>query len=309
MKSKNRRDFIVFRNFYEIEEFIKSREIKKRIALCGAHDESALSAVVDAVRKGVITGILIGDEARIVELLAQMDEPGDKFEIIDLPRDKASAKMAVQMVHEGRADIPMKGCVPSATYLMPIVDPVNGLVEKGMWLSAANIVYFPARDALIIITDPAMNIAPTLDVKVKIIKNAVKLARLLGFEKVRVAALSALEQVNPEVYGSTDAKLLADMEWGEDVIVAGPLALDNALDSESATKKGITGGVVGNADILLAPEICSGNILFKGTHFFGNLPSAGVVCGSKSPIVFTSRSDSAPQKYNSILTAILQSMG
>jgi phosphate butyryltransferase len=151
-----------------------------------------------------------------------------------------------------------------------------------------------------------MNITPSLDDKVKIINNAVKLARLFGFERVRVAALSALEIVNPAVYGSVDAKLLSEMDWGNDVVVAGPLALDNALDSESATRKGIYGEVVGNADILLAPEICSGNILFKGSHFFGNLPSAGVVCGSKSPIVFTSRSDTHEQKYFSILTAILQ---
>jgi len=299
----------MFRNFSEIEEFIKSSGITKRIALCGAHDESALSAVVDAVRKGVVTGILIGDEPKIRALLQQMDESAEKYEIIDQAREKSSAKLAVRLVNEGRADIPMKGGVQSATYLMPILDPISGLVEEGGMLNAVNIVYYPDRDALIFITDPALNIAPTLDEKVIIIKNTVRLAKTLGFETVRVAALSALEKVNPDIYGSVDAKLLSEMYWGEDVFVDGPLALDNALDIESARSKGISGEVAGKADVLLAPEICSGNILFKGSHFFGHLPSSGVVCGSKSPIVFTSRSDNAEQKYFSILTATLQATG
>lgn len=297
----------MYRNFDEIEHFIKENRVVKRVALCGAHDKSALTAVVDAVRKGVATGILVGDGPGIHEALSQIDEPADKYEIIDQPREKASAKLVVQLVNEGSADIPMKGGVPSAVFLMPILDSLSGLKADDELLSAVNIVYYPPRDSLIFITDPAMNIAPSFDDKVKIIRNAAKLARVFGFEKVKVAALSALEVVNPAVYGSVDAKLLSEMDWGEDIVVAGPLALDNALDPESATRKSIKGKVVGDADILLAPEICSGNILFKGSHFFGNLPSAGLVCGSKSPIVFTSRSDSPQQKYFSILTAILQS--
>jgi len=296
----------MFKDFYEIEQYILERKIVKRIVLCGAHDDAALSAVVDAYRKGVVNGILIGDEPKIRELLSQMDERADNYEIIGQPRAKASAKLAVQLVHEGRADIPMKGDMSSANYLMPIVDPLDGLMDQGGILNSVTVFYYPDRDRLMFLTDPALNIAPSLDEKVSLIKNTVKLAKAFGFEKVRVAILSALEKVNPDIYGSVDAGRIADMDWGNDVIVAGPFALDNALDLEVAEQKGISSEVAGNADVLLAPEICAGNMLHKSIHYFAHLPSASAMGGSKSPIVFTSRSDSAESKYYSILTAILQ---
>ena len=298
----------MFRNFREIEDCVLEQKIVKRIALCGAHDDAALSAVVDATRRGVITGILIGDGTRIREMLARMDEPADRYEIIDQPREKAAARMAVQLVHDGRADIPMKGSMPSATYLMPIVDPVNGLMEEGGVLSSITVFYYPDRERLMFLTDPALNIAPTLDEKVKLIKNTVKLARALGFEQVNIAALSALEKVSHDIPGSIEAGQLAEMDWGEGVAVAGPFALDNALDVETARHKGIISGVAGNADVLLAPEICAGNILHKSLHYFAHLPSASAMGGSRAPVVFTSRSDSPESKYYSILIAILQTV-
>ena len=298
----------MFRSFNEIEKYILEKKIVKRIALCGAHDDAALSAVVDAKRKGVITGTLIGEVVKIRELLAQMNEPADGYEIIDQQREKAAAKMAVQLVHEGRADIPMKGSMPSATYLMPIVDPVNGLMEEGGILNSITVFYYPDRGRLMFLTDPALNIAPKLDEKVKLIRNTVKLARALGFDTVNVAALSALEKVSHDIPGSIEAGQLAEMDWGEDVVVAGPFALDNALDIETARHKGITNEAAGNVDVLLAPEICAGNILHKSLHYFAHLPSASAMGGSRAPVVFTSRSDSPESKYYSILIAILQAM-
>ena len=298
----------MFRNFNEIEKYILEKKIVKRIALCGAHDDAALSAVVGAKRKGVVSGTLIGNEAKIREMLVQMEEPAENYEIIDQQREKAAAKMAVQLVREGRADIPMKGSMPSATYLMPIVDPVNGLMEEGGILNSITVFYYPDRDRLMFLTDPALNIAPKLDEKVKLIKNTVKLARALGFEKVNVAALSALEKVSHEIPSSIEAGQLAEMDWGEDVVVAGPFALDNALDIETARHKGITNESAGNADVLLAPEICAGNVLHKSLHYFAHLPSASAMGGSRAPVVFTSRSDSPESKYYSILIAILQAL-
>ena len=297
----------MFRNFNEIEKHILNKNIVKRIALCGAHDDDSLSAVVDASRKGVITSILIGDESKIREILRKMDEPDDRYEIINQPREKASAKMAVDFVNQGRVDIPMKGLMQSSSYMMPILDPVTGLVEEGGLLSSITIFYYPARNQFMLLTDPALNISPSFEEKIKLVNNAVKLARSLGFDKIKVAALSALEKINPDIIGSVDAGKLAEMEWDENIFVAGPFALDNAMDSETAKSKGITHEVAGNADVLLAPEICSGNVLHKAIHYFANLPSVAAVGGSKSPVIFNSRSDSTETKYYSILTAILQS--
>ena len=298
----------MFHNFIEIEEYIKSRKIVKRIALCGAHDGTALSAVVDAKRKGIVMGILIGDDPKIRELLVQMGERVDDYEIIEQTREKLSAKLSIQLVHEGRADIPMKGNIPSATYLMPFINPEDGLIDKGSILNSITIFYYPDQDRLMFLTDPALNVAPTLDDKIKLIKNTVKLAKSFGYNRVKVAVLSALEKVNPSIYGSSDARQLAEMDWEDDVMVAGPFALDNALDAETSDNKGITGDVAGSADILLAPEICAGNILHKSIHYFAHLPSASAMGGSKAPVIFTSRSDSSESKYNSILVAILQTV-
>ena len=298
----------MFRNFDEIEKYIKKRKDVKRIALCGAHDEAALSAVVDARREGIIHSTLIGDEAKIRELLKQKGESEEIYEIIDQPREKAAARTSVQLVLEGKADIPMKGGMPSAVYLMPIMDPMNGLMEKGSILSSITVFYYPDYDRLMFLTDPALNITPNLDEKKILIKNAVKLAKIFGFVKVNVAALSALEKVSCDIPGSIEAEQLAEMDWGEDIVVAGPFALDNALDVETANHKGITSEAAGNADVLLVPDICAGNILHKSLHYFAHLPSASAMGGSKSPVVFTSRSDSPESKYYSILIAILQSL-
>lgn len=297
----------MFRNFNEVEQYIIDLNSPKRLVLCGAHDDAALEAVVGAVRKNVITGILIGDESKIVEILADMNEPVEKYEIIHEPKDKKSAKMAVQFIREGRADIQMKGRMQSSTYLMPIMDPISGLVPKGGLLSETTVFYYPDRDRIMFATDCALNVAPTLEQKCILVENATELARSFGFKKVKVAAVSALEKVSADMPSTVDAKQLAQMDWGENILLEGPFALDNALSAEAAESKGITGEVAGKADILLMPDLCAGNVLHKCIHFFGHMPSAGVVCGTSSPVVFTSRTDSADTKYYSILSAILQS--
>jgi Phosphotransacetylase len=298
----------MFKNFDDIEQYILGEKIKKRLVLCGAHDEAVLEAVVNAKRKGVITGILIGDKPKILELLAQMEENDAEYEIIHEPRELRSAKMAVQFIKEGRADIQMKGSMQSSLYLMPIMDPENGLLPQGAILSETTVFYYPDRNCLLFATDCALNIAPTLEEKVKLVKNAANLAKVFGYEKVKVAVVSALESVNDDMPSTVDAEKLTKMEWDEEIILEGPFALDNALDINAAIHKGIISDVAGNADILLMPELCAGNILHKSIHFIGHLPSAGVVCGTIAPVVFTSRTDSADTKYNSIMSAILQSL-
>ena len=298
----------MFRNFVEVEQYILKQGIKKKIVLCGAHDENALEAVVFAKNKGVVEGILIGDEDKIKSILKLMGEKPEDYTIINEPNERDSSEMAVSFVREGRADIEMKGLMPSAEYLLPIMNPFDGLMSGDRIMSEATAFYYPDQNRMMFATDCALNMYPSLEEKVKLVHNAIELAKAFGFEKINVAAISALEKVNPQIPNTKDADELAKMDWGEDIEFAGPFALDNALDEVAARHKGIESNVAGHADVLLMPDLCTGNVFHKCIHYFGHLESAGVMCGTTKPIVFTSRSDSAETKYNSILSAILQSL-
>lgn len=298
----------MFHSFKEIEEFILKTGIKKKIAVCCAHDEAALGAVAKARKNNVADGILIGKADEIKRILESMNENPKDYEIIDSPSNINASMTAVKMLQEGKADVEMKGLLPSAEFLLPIMNPFGGLMEEGGLLSQAGAYYYPEQDRFLFVADCAINMYPTLEEKEKILKNTVNLAKACGIETVKVAVISALEKVNPSIPNSVDADKLAQMDWGEDVVVAGPYALDNAIDSTAAQHKGINGAVAGNADVLLVPDICVGNVFHKCIHYFGHLPSSGIICGASKPIVFNSRSDSDEIKYNSILLAIAQAM-
>lgn len=298
----------MFHNFHEVEEYIKKENIRKKLVLVCAQDEAALSAVVHARRQGVVEGILLGKEEEIKEILIGMGEAAEDYNIINESGERECSEMAVAMVRDGRADIEMKGLLASSEYLIPIMNPFDGLLPLGGAMSEATVFLYPAQNRLMIATDCAMTIAPDLDKKVQLIENAVKLAKAFGIEKVNVAVISALETVNPEMPSTVEAQQLAEMSWPEGVNVVGPFPLDIALDREIALHKGLDNPAAGNADVLLFPDICSGNVFHKAIHYFAHVPSAGVVCGTDKPVVFTSRSDSAETKYNSILSAIMQSL-
>lgn len=302
----------MFSSFAEMEAYVlghvEETGARKRVALAAAADEHALGALVDAHRKGIVDGTLIGDEQQICSLLLQMGEDVAEYEIVACESVLDASKMAVALVREGKADIEMKGDLPSADFLLPIMDPFDGLVDFGDTLSECTVFEYTHQHRLMFATDCALMVAPSLEQKAELAQNAVELARALGFTKVRVAAISALERVNPEIPSTQHAVELAARDWGEDVAFAGPYALDNALDEAAATAKGLSGEVAGHADVLLMPDLCSGNIFHKCVHYLGRMASAGVVCGTKRPVVFTSRSDSAASKYNSIVCAVLQAM-
>ena len=298
----------MFRSFEEVEEFVLSQGVKKRIALAAAHDEPALSAVVDARRRGVVDATLVGDGSQIRALLSQMGEDEADYRIVETTGDSEASMTAVSLVHNGEADIEMKGNLPSADFLLPIMNPFDGLVDFGSTLSETTVFEYRDQGRLMFATDCAITVAPGLREKTALVSNAVELARAFGFDEVKVAAISALEKVNPQIESSKDADKLAHMEWPEGVTVAGPFALDNALDAETAAHKGIENPVAGCADVLLMPDLTCGNVFHKCVHYLGHLRSAAVICGTTKPVVFTSRSDSSESKYLSILSAILQSM-
>ena len=297
----------MFRTFKDVEEYILSNNIVKTIALCGAHDEPALSAVVDAVRKGVAKAVLIGDEKGIREILAELGEAPEKYEIIDMPEEKDSAAQAIRMVREGKADIPMKGLMQTSTYMRAILNKETGILPPGRVLSECTPFEFADGDRFMFVTDCAVNITPDLGTKVRIIENAVELAAKFGIEDIKVAALSALEKVNEKIPSSVEAAQLAEMEWAN-CTVEGPFALDNAVSEEAARHKGISSKVAGKADVLLVSDLGMGNVIHKGLNYFAHIRTAGALCGTEYPVILTSRTDTSDSKYNSILVAILQSL-
>lgn len=297
----------MYKSFNEIEKYLLESGIKKKVVLCGAHDEAALSAVVDAYKKGVIDVLLIGDKVKLKKLLNLYQVNINEFEIIDEPDENVSAPLAIKMVKDGEADIPMKGLMQSSTYIKAVLNKETGILAPGRTLTEVTAFEYPEKNRIIFATDCAINVNPDLSTKEYIVKNAVDVAKAFGYKTVKVAALSAVEKVNPKLQSSVDAEALTHMEI-KNAIIEGPYALDNALSIEAAKNKGIVGKVAGDADILLASDLNMGNVLHKSIHFFGHYKSAGAMAGTDYPIIFTSRTDSPETKYYSILTAILQSI-
>lgn len=298
----------MFKNFNEIEEYLIQTKVKKRIVLAGSHDEIALKALIRAKRAGFLKGILIGDKEKTEAILKQENESIEDYEIIDEKRELKSAMKAIQLVNEGKADMPMKGLMQTAAFLMAVQNPSGGLMQQNGLLNEMTAFYYPEQDRILITGDCAINIAPNLSQKKKIAENLIQLAKAFQCEQVKVAAISVVEKETPTIQSSVDAKELSQMEWGDDVLFEGPFALDNALDEEAAKHKGINSPVAGHADVLLMPDIHAGNIFHKCIHFFGHMPFASGTIGAKTPIIMNSRTDDEDAKYYSIMVAILLSI-
>lgn len=299
----------MFHNFDEIESHLLSNGIRKRIALCGAHDEAALSAVVDAHRKGVADAALIGDAEKIREILDQMEEPAEDYEIIDKPAESRGALQAMKLVHAGEADIPMKGLMQTTSFVTAMANPVYGIMDFDAMMTHLTAFYYPERGGFLFASDTSFTKTPTLEEKVTIINNALPTMRAFGLTHINVGVISAVETVRQDVPSTLDAEALSQMEWPDDVTVEGPFALDNAISVEAAEHKGIADRPgAGRSDLLLLPDFIAGNILYKSVHYFGHLPEAGMVCGTRTPAIVASRSDEPDAKYNAILAAIVQSL-
>lgn len=297
----------MFHTFDEIEKYVLDKKIVKKVALCGAHDEPALSAVVDAKRKGIISAVLIGNEPEIKEILASLNESPDDYEIINEPDEQLAAALAIKMVKEGKVDFPMKGLMMTSSYMKAVLNKETGILPEGNVISMCTVFEYPDQNKLMIVTDCAVNITPDIGAKVKIIENSVKVARALGIDMPKVACLSALEKVNPKIASTVDADELSKMPW-KDCVVEGPFALDNAVSEEAAKHKGIESSVGGKADVLLCSCLDMGNVIHKSINYFAHLKMAGTICGANSPVIMTSRTDSPETKYYSILVAILLSI-
>jgi len=278
---------------------------KKRLAVAVAQDEHCLEAICAVDRMGLVEAILIGNEKKIVEIAAKLKLDVSKMKIINEETDAAAVKTAVKMVREKQADILMKGFVATATFLRGVLDKENGL-RKGDVLSHFALFEIPTYHKLLGLSDAAMIPAPDFKTKVAIVNNAVEFMNKLGYEKPKVAVLAAVEMVNEAMIATTEAALLSKMNQRGQIkncIIDGPLAYDNAVSAASAKHKGIVSDVAGDADLLIAPDIEAGNMLYKSWGFSAGAELAAVVLGAAAPIVLTSRSDTEESKQASIIMA------
>lgn len=273
------------------------------VAVAAPEDGEVLKALDEGRRRYGVKAILCGDRRQIEMAAAEAgyDLRGDDLVLASSPED--AARLAVEQVRVGRADFVMKGLLPTATILRAVVDKERGLVEPGRLLSHVAVFEYRARGKLLLLTDAAMNVAPDLEAKAKILVNAVEVAHALGLMEPKVAVLAALETVNPKMPATTDAAALAVMgRRGQfpRCVVDGPLALDNAISVEASRMKGLGGEVAGQADVLLVPSLEVGNVLYKAMAYFAGFAHAGVVVGGKVPVILTSRADSHETKLASI---------
>jgi phosphotransacetylase len=270
-------------------------------------EETALSGAVEAAEKKLIQPILVGPAAKIeaIAKAAGIDLGGAK--IVDAPHSHASAAKAVALVREGQAEVLMKGSLHTDELMSAIVAREGGL-RTARRISHVFIMDVPTYHKVLIVTDGAINIAPTLEDKVDICQNAIDLAISLGLEKPKVAILAAVETVTSKMPATLDAAALCKMaERGQitGALLDGPLAFDNAISKTAARTKGIRSEVAGDPDIVLAPDLESGNILAKQLTFLANADSAGLVLGARVPVVLTSRADSVRARTASCAVAML----
>jgi len=290
-------------------ELLARTQGQPALPLAVAHpcDAASLGAVGDLAAAGLVVPILVGPAAKIH---AAADAAGlnvSSFRLVDAPHSHAAAARAVALIRAGEAELLMKGSLHTDELMHEVVAHETGLRTERR-LSHAYIMDVPSYPRPLLLTDAAVNIAPTLEEKRDIVRNAIDLARVMGIETPRVAILSAVETVNPSIRSTLDAAALCKMTDRGQItggLVDGPLAFDNAVSPEAARQKGIVSPVAGRADILVVPDLEAGNMLAKQLTFLAGADAAGVVLGARVPIILTSRADSVRTRVASGAVAVL----
>jgi len=270
-------------------------------------DQSSLEGALQAAKMGLIAPILVGPRERIEAVARSNDLDLGGLQIVDAPYSQASAAAAVELVREGKAEALMKGSLHTDELMGAVVRREGGL-RTARRVSHCFVMDVPSLEQTLIITDAAVNIAPTLEDKVDIVQNAIDLAHALQIQDVRVAVLSAMETVNPKVPSTVEAAALCKMVDRHQItgaIIDGPLALDNAINLEAAQIKKIDSPVAGRANVLVVPDLEAGNMLAKSLSFLAGADAAGIVLGARVPIILTSRADSVMTRLASCAVAAL----
>ena len=285
---------------------LRNVSASSKLAVAVAQDAEVLLAVDGARKLGIASAILVGDEPQIRSIAESLNIDPANYQIVHEADKVEACRKAVKLVRDKEADVVMKGLVDTSIILKAVLDKEIGLRQSPVLRHVA-VFEVPGYDRLFYLTDAAMNIAPDMETKKHIINNAVKVAHALGNENPIVAALCAVEKVNPKMQATLDAAALVEANQAGQIpgcTVIGPLALDNAISVEAAHHKGITDPNAGHADILLVPAIEVGNVFYKSMVFMARAKNAGVIVGAKAPVVLTSRADSDETKLNSIALAL-----
>lgn len=276
------------------------------VAVASAEDEEVIGAVVEAINRDLAQFLLFGNKDEIEELLMKKGCNKDYVKVIHTRSKEQASQQAVKAVFENEASVLMKGHVPTSTLLKAVLNKEYGL-RMGKVLSHVAVFEVPNFSKLIMVTDAAMNIAPDLSQKEQIINNSVEVARAIGIDQPKVAAITAVETINQSMQSTIDAAALTLMNTRGQIkncVIDGPLALDNAISLEAAELKGISSPVAGQADILIVPSIETGNVLYKSLIYFAKAKVGAVIAGAKAPIVLTSRSDTSESKLYSLALAL-----
>lgn len=289
-------------NFDVLLEKLKSCSMKK-VAVACAQDEPVLEAVRAARERKIADAILVGDESKIRQIAASIHMDLSDYEIIHEADDYAAALKAVSLVKDGKADMYMKGLIDTKSFLKSVLDKEVGL-RTGNPLSHVCVFDIKGMDKLLFLTDVAFMTYPTLEDKVHIIENTVQICNACGVMNPKVAPLAAVEVVNPKMPVTVEAYELTKMnDEGiiKNCIIDGPLSLDLAIDPEAAKHKGAEGRkIVGDADVLLFPDIHAGNLVYKCLVHTADVKNGNILTGTKAPVILTSRSDDFETKVNSI---------
>jgi len=291
------------------ERLIKSARQGSTIKVAVVHpcDKVSLESAVEAARLHLIDPILVGPAERIRAIAKSADLNIDEMEIVPSEHSHDSAAKAVELVRAGRVEALMKGSLHTDELMAAVVRGQTG-IRTARRISHCFVMDVPNHPDALIITDAAVNIAPTLEEKVDIVQNAIDLAHALGVREVRVAVLSAMETVNAKVPSTIEAAALCKMaDRGQitGALLDGPLALDNAISPEAAEIKKISSSVAGRANVLVVPDLEAGNMLAKSLSFLAQADAAGIVLGARVPIILTSRADSLLTRLASCAVAVM----
>lgn len=278
-----------------------------RTAVVHPCDEGALQAALEAATTGLIDPVLIGPASKIRKLADALQQPLDRYTLLDVSHSHAAAEEAARLAREGEVQVLMKGSLHTDELIGAVTEHNSGLRTERR-ISHVFVLDIPSYPKPLLITDAAINIFPDLLAKRDICQNAIDLAHCLGIEVPRVAILSAVETVTPKIPSTLEAAALCKMAQRGQItggILDGPLAMDNAISEEAARTKGISSPVAGQADVLLVPDLEAGNILAKQLTFLAGAEAAGLVLGARVPVILTSRADSVRTRLASCAIAVL----
>lgn len=293
----------MIKNFEQLKEMLKAMPVKRRVAVVPAQDEHTLEAISHAYKDGMVEPVLIGDEPKIREILAQIGTDADKLTIIHVEDPTEAIQKAADMARDGEVDCIMKGKTETGALMKVLVNRERG-IRKNDTMSLLAFMESPNYHKVFAITDVGLLTYPSKEQKKAAIENAVEAFHALGVEEPKVAILAAVEKVNPKMKETVEAAEIKE-EGVPGCIIEGPISYDLAMDPASAPIKGYVSPVAGDADLLVVPDIVSGNIAAKTITVIGGGRTGGVVLGAKVPVLLVSRAASADDKYMSIVIAAL----